>query len=77
MQERARNKIEYYLILLSSRENQSFYEIKCNTLSFPLAANNFFTKQKSFIINVNGYNFEMSAFDPQWQVIPELNSLHK
>ena len=41
LQERARNKIEYYLILLSSRENQSFYEIKCNTLSFPLAANNF------------------------------------
>ena len=62
LQERARNKIEYYLILLS--ENQSFYEIKCNTLSFPLAANNFFTI-KSFIINVNGYNLEMSAFDPQ------------
>ena len=64
LQERARNKIEYYLILLSSRENQSFYEIKCNTLSFPLAANNFLSN-KSFIINVNGYNFEMSAFDPQ------------
>lgn len=64
LQERARNKIEYYLILLSSRENHSFYEIKCNTLSFPLAANNFFTI-KSFIINVNGYNLEMSAFDPQ------------
>ena len=75
MQERARNKFEYYLILLS--ENQSFYEIKCNTLSFRLAANNFFTKQKSFIINANGYNLEMSTFDPQWQVIPDLNSLHK
>ena len=48
LQERARNKIEYYLILLSSRENQSFYEIKCNTSSFPLAANNFFYQTKEF-----------------------------
>ena len=46
LQERARNKIEYYLILLSSRENQSFYEIKCNTFSFPLAANNFFPNKR-------------------------------
>ena len=48
LQERARNKIEYYLILLSSRENKSFYEIKCNTLSFPLAAKNFFNQTKEF-----------------------------
>ena len=46
LQERARNKIEYYLILLSSRENHSFYEIKCNTLSFPLAANNFLPNKR-------------------------------
>ena len=47
LQERARNKIEYYLILLSSRENQSFYEIKCNTLSsVPLAAKNFLPNKR-------------------------------
>ena len=46
LQERARNKIEYYLILLSSRENQSFYEIKCNTLPFPSAANNFLPNKR-------------------------------
>ena len=46
LEERARNKIEYYLILLSSRENQSFYEIKCNTFSFPLAANNFLPNKR-------------------------------